>query len=356
MQELRTLAIDGTIAQFAEQPLFDPGVVTGMSLRIDAYWLSWFEAEFWRLGPWPSPLPQRVARVHFGRGYDFEQRPRDWSDYCRSKKLSEHAHPVSVVVILRSVPPSGVPETWPRMVGSHPVIYEYRPEAQLQALSPGDAVKGGLTGTLGGYLWRTTDGQHFALSCAHVFNASTASTGSSVYAGGSYIGNVVESHFPPPSSAKCNRKIQTTTTSGNLDVGVADLVSSPVMHLSVPHAGKVATVTSIAQLGQSDPVILTGAVSGTLHGKIKECNIWKELTFNGSKYCFSDLLVIEDTTHHYVASAFTKDGDSGAWVVNTTGGHVSWDAMHIAGDGANSYCCYAENIMAAIDPNLSLPP
>ena len=73
-------------------------------------------------------------------------------------------------------------------------------------------------------------------------------------------------------------------------------------------------------------------------------------------YCFGDLLVVEDVNFHYLASQFTKAGDSGAWVVSTRAGHASWDAMLIAGDGANAYCCYSENIMAMIDPGLSIPP
>ena len=68
------------------------------------------------------------------------------------------------------------------------------------------------------------------------------------------------------------------------------------------------------------------------------------------------LLVVEDVNFHYLASQFTKAGDSGAWVVSTRAGHASWDAMLIAGDGANAYCCYSENIMAMIDPGLSIPP
>jgi hypothetical protein len=103
-------------------------------------------------------------------------------------------------------------------------------------------------------------------------------------------------------------------------------------------------------------VTLTGATSGTLSAKVKECNIWKELAFQGNSYCFGDLLVIEDVTYHYIASQFTKPGDSGAWLVNTAAGHVSWDAMLIAGDGANAYCSYSENIMAMIDPQLMIPP
>jgi hypothetical protein len=355
MNELRDLAREGLIADFADKPPYSLAneEMTGLSLRVDDYWLAWYWHRYHFGHPWGSPTDQRVARTHYGHRYDFSQRPDDWLDRCKKKGMLREAHPVAIIVILRNEQRNGLPEEWPRFVGEHPVIYEHRPEAILQALASGDSVLGASSGTLGGYLWRASDGRHFALSCAHVFGQGSAST---VHAGSAYVGSVVESHFPPASTGKCNNRIQGPVSSRSVDVAVADLAGSPSIQITIPKVGKLAAQTSIAQIGQGDLVTLTGATSGTLSAKVKECNIWKEMKLNGTSHCFGDLLVIEDVFFHYIASQFTKAGDSGAWVVSTAAGHASWDAMLIAGDGANAYCSYAENIMAIIDSQLTIPP
>ena len=358
MNELRDLARDGPVADFADRPpaAFGYGrasVTSGLSLQVDGYWLSWWGMQDPGFGPWPQPHEQRTGRVHFNRRYDFSRRPEDWDEHCKRKGLHKAAHPVAVVVILRNQPVHGLPESWPRFVGDHPVIYEYRPAAVLQAVQPGDSVSGATMGTLGGYLWRASDGRNFALSCAHVFGNGPASR---VDAGSVHVGSVVESHMPPINTGVCNNRIQTPISVHTVDVAVADLAGNPPIQLAHKGAGKIATRTPIAHIGQGDLVTLNGATSGTLAGKVKECNIWKEFSFHGNTYCFGDLLVVEDVNFHYLASQFTKAGDSGAWVVSTRAGHASWDAMLIAGDGANAYCCYSENIMAMIDPGLSIPP
>jgi hypothetical protein len=364
VNELRNLASDGSIADFIEQrpgsPRLDMGMLGGVSLRLDEYWLSWH----WHRWYWqhvilpaagPSAIDRRAARVHHGDRYDFAYLPDDWSDYCYRKRWKQDAHPVAVVAILRTEMREGIPDAWPRFVGNHPVIYEYRPEAVLQAISPGDSVTGATTGTLGGYLWRPSDGQHFALSCAHVFGEFDPYKPQAVYAGSTNMGRVVDSHFPPVTTGACNNRISGLVIDRSVDAAVADLSGAPSIALPLPGSGKVTAWTPIAHLSSGDQVTIH-AQSGRLSGKVKECNIWKELTFKGNTYCFGDLLVIEDTTHHYIASQFTKPGDSGAWVVSTGAGYPSWDAMLVAGDGANAYCSYAENVMAKVDPTLALPP
>ncbi len=361
MEELRSLGRSGPIADFVARPPFSlpMEVVSGVSLRFDPYWLSSYSFYNFRY-PYPytmAHVPQlRTFRVHGGYRYDMSYRPNDWSDYCASKGLRGDSQPVQVIVILRKELPDGIPESWPRYVDDgYPIVYEYRPEAVLQALAPGDSVSGLSNGTLGGYLWNPTDGRHFAISCAHVFgSAPTYSTSaSSISAGGVVVGKVLESHMPSASTAKCNSHAQSGTPS--VDVAVADLSGGPSIHLPTPSVGKVTLRSQIASLGPGDVVSLTGATSGTVHGTITACNLWKEITFAGATYCFSDLLEVTDATHHYFASSFTRPGDSGAWVVNNSAGHAAWDAMLIGGGGAIAYCAYAENIALAIDPSLALP-
>lgn len=360
MNELRDLARDGPIAEFVDRLDGLPEhAASGVSLRIDEYWLAWFN---WRslhhYGPWSVlPATQRSLRKHSGARYDFDRLPDDWNEHCARKGLRIPGHPVSVVVILRGEAGEVIPDAWPRFVGYHPVVYEHRADAILEALSPSAEVTGVTTGTLGGYLWRASDGQHFGVSCAHVFGLQNAPGGSAVHATGvPFVGKVVESHFPSVSSGKCNNRLQPIATVSTVDVAITDLSGKPAFSVAHPSIGKVAGRTLIQDIGQGDLVTLVGAKGRALSGRVKECNIWKQIKFNGNSYCFGDLLVVEDATHHYLPSKFTKPGDSGAWVIGTGAGYPSWDAMHIAGDGSCSYCCYSENIMALLDPQLSMPP
>lgn len=363
MNELRDLARDGPIAEFVDKLDGLPDhVASGVSLRIDEYWLAWFD--WWlarHYAPWPvlssTAIVQRQWRKHYGMRYDFARVPDDWKEHCSRKGLYRPGHPVSVIVILHGEAGEGIPESWPRFVGDHPVVYEHRPDAVLEGIAPSAEVTGVTTGTLGGYLWRASDGQHFGVSCAHVFGFQNAPGGSAVHdTAGVFVGKVIESHFPNVSSGKCNNRLQPIATVSTVDVAVTDLSGKPAFSVAHPSVGKIAGRTLIQDIGQGDLVALVGANGRTLIGKVKECNIWKELRFNGNSYCFGDLLVVEDATHHYLPSKFTKPGDSGAWVVSTGAGYPSWDAMHIAGDGSCSYCCYSENIMALLDPQLSMPP
>lgn len=217
MNELRELASDGPIADFVDNPDrlgLSVDVMRGVSLQLDAYWrvsylrhLPHYSSAF---GPWWNgrESDQRAMRTHFAMRFDFGYRPHDWEHYCKTKGLPETAHPVSVVVILREELKFGIPESWPRLVAGHPIYYEHRPEARLFAsVTPGSAVSGVTGGTLGGYLWRPSDGTHFAIGCAHVFGEIPAVSAPTVVAGSASIGKVVESRFPAVSAGKCNRRI-----------------------------------------------------------------------------------------------------------------------------------------------------
>lgn len=368
MNELRALGREGDIADFVDRPPhgLSPESVSGVSLRLDDYWLNWYLRAYWAprywggaaVGgvAWPS---QRDLRTHFGVVYDFNAKPPDWDNYCKQRGMHEGAHPVSIVVILRQPLRGGRPESWPTSVGSHFVLYEHRPEAIAHTVRGGNAIHGLSSGTLGGYLWTSHDGRYFAISCAHVVGPMNAAT---VYASGLnamgaarvHVGGVIESVFPPTVGGKCNNRIQPGLN--GVDAAVIDLSGNPSIDLTQPVAGKVSRSTPIGQIGSGDHVTFTGATSGTVNAKVKECNIWKDITVGGRSVCFGDLLVLEDVVFNYVASALSKPGDSGAWVISTQGGVSSWDAMLIGGDGTNSYCAYAENVLATLDPNLRMPP
>ena len=369
MIEIREIGQDGPVADFIDRPPGPllPKAVSGVSLRLDDFWLHWYLRWYWNRQYWRgSPFPplgawgnQRELRTFFGMRYDFAARPDDWGAYCTRKGGGEGTHPVSVVVILRDPIAGPIPESWPRSIAHHRVIYEYRPPAYAQSVRGGDAVRGVASGTLGGYLLNRSDGHHFALSCAHVFGYPLPATGSlrvETSGGGApiHVGSVVEAVFPSGASGKCNNRIQPRFNS--VDAAVADLTGGPSIDITQPSGGRVSQVTPIGQIGPGDPVSFTGATSGRVSAKIKDCNIWKELLVDGQKVCFGDMLELEDVTFNYLASALSKPGDSGAWVISTSSGLASWDAMLVGGDGRTSYCSYAENVMAELDPNLGVPP
>lgn len=375
MQELRDLAQSDLIGDFVEKPPRELSIehVSGVSLKIDEYWLGWFGSRY--AGPfWSRDLQdQRLHRMFFGMRYDFSDRPPDWQEHCRRKGYvrekmpKDGAHPVSVVVILRRPLKQIYGEGYPRFVGPHPIVYELRAEAEGYSLRGGDYVGGSKSGTLGGFLWHTNDLTYYALSCAHVLGDASSpgnlnraySPKPNAFGAKVEIGNVTWSEMPPSkSTSKCNSR--TDPNAPTIDVAIAE-IDGPTLpitpNLIFPNAGKITQWTPIANIGQGDPTSFCGYASGTVNAKVKEATIWKELTLNGTPYCFKDLFVLEDIVFRYVTSALAKHGDSGAWVVNSTSSVVSWDGMLIGGDGVNAYCCYAENIMQSLpDSHLVLPP
>jgi hypothetical protein len=307
-----------------------------------------------------------------GLRYNFDLRPGDWVDHWARKGYSYHdeppvpgAHPVLIIIILRRpLKEIFLFGDYPRNLGPHPIIYEHRPEATGYSLKSGDYIGATYAGTLGGFLWHKNDLTYHGLSCAHVLgDVSSAvkanraySPKPNVFGAKTEIGNVTWSEMPPsPSTTKCNSR--TDPNAPTIDAAFAELDANIIPTLAFPGAGKIAQWTLVANMGQGDPGSFSGYSSGTVQAKIKEATIWKELTINGSAYCFKDIFVLEDSVFHYIASSLAQPGDSGAWIINTTAGVVTWDGMLIGGDGQLAYCCYAENIMAALpDKDILLPP
>ena len=307
---------------------------------------------------------QRVYRSYFGDTYDFNSKPSDWDSYCKRKGYAaadswpgESIHPVLVVVILRRPLKDIFPKggDYPRRLGPHPIIYEYRMEAEGYALRSGDFLGAAQEGTLGGFLWNSRDLTYNAVSCAHVlgresvggkknraYSPKPGALGAKVE-----IGDVIWSQMPSASSTtKCNSRADPNAPT--IDAACAVIDGNTAPNLAFPGAGKITQWTPIASMGQGDPTSFYGNISGHVHAKIKEATIWKEIKLNGTPYCFKDIFALEDTVFQYVAAALAKKGDSGAWVVNATAGVVSWDGMLVGGDGQNAYCCYAANIMSAL--------
>jgi hypothetical protein len=376
VQELRELANGELIGNFVEDPPYGLSIenVSGVSLRIDEYWLAWNRARPLAFGLPPfEPIPQRTSRTFLGARYDFNDRPPDWDSYCTRKgyfgagalTYMTTVHPVLVVVILRR--PLGEifqKGDFPRHVGPHPIVYDHRPDAEAYALRSGDFLGAEAEGTLGGFLWNKRDGAYNAVSCAHVLGKeSVGGSRNRAYSpkpgalGGKVeIGDVIWSEMPKAvSSTKCNSR--TDPNAPTIDAACVVMDSTVTPNLASSWSGKITQHTPIAHMGQGDAASFYGNVSKHVRAKIKEVTIWKEIKVGKTSYCFKDIFVLEDTIFHYVAADLAKKGDSGAWVVNTSAGFASWDGMLVGGDGQNAYCCYAENIMNAMpDKDLILPP
>lgn len=366
MEELRALASTGLIADFVENPPFSLSTeyVSGVSLRIDEFWLYWERAYLWpQIGyplPYhtPHPVPHRELRTFYGARHDFTPRPPTWSAYCRRKGYPiDDAHPVTVVAILRAPFDQKLLGDAPRAIGAHPIVYEYRPEAVGYALAPGDFIGCTGEGTLGGFLWNTSESSYQAMSCAHVLGESgrAYSPRPNVFGTRTEIGSVTFSLLPVASGMKCNRAIQPDAPV--IDLALVTVDAGTATLLTIPDIGRVAADSAIANMDQNDPVWFFGQKSQGVQAKTAELNIWKELKINCTPTCFSDLFVIDHPSYPYIGTNLARPGDSGAWIVTQSMGTVTWDGMLIGGDGLRAYCCFAENIMKTLAKQpLTLPP
>jgi hypothetical protein len=240
-------------------------------------------------------------------------------------------------------------KAYPSGSGGAPIVYEYRPEAVGYVLTPGDFIGCTGEGTLGGFLWNTSELSYQAMSCAHVLGQGGRAYSPRLNVSGARteIGSVTFS-LPPVAAGimKCNRAIQPNAPV--IDLALVTVDAGTQTLLAIPDIGRVATDTAIANMDQNDPVRFFGQKSQGVQAKTAELNIWKELEINYTRTCFSDLFVIDHPSYPYIGTSLAQPGDSGAWIVTQSRGTVTWDGMLIGGDGIRAYCCFAENIMNAL--------
>jgi hypothetical protein len=171
MEELRQLAQGELIGGFVENPPYPLSLenVSGVSLRIDDYWLSWHQYNSTLRSIPISPISQRAMRTFAGTRYDFTVKPPNWSEHCKQRgyRIAD-AHPVLVVVILRKPLDRQLFADAPWSVGPHPIVYEHRPEAVGYSVNCGDFIGCSGDGTVGGFLWNSSDMTYHGMSCAHV--------------------------------------------------------------------------------------------------------------------------------------------------------------------------------------------
>lgn len=371
MEQLRELGRTGIIADWVDNPpsLLGSEQVRGVGLDIDDYWLSWWGIVSAARAPLfvPSALPLgRMQRTSWNIQYDFTQRPPDWTSYCGTRGYPAEGHPVRVIVALRDK--LQITADYPRNVGPHPIIYEVRAQAVAQVQSGDYLARSGIAankfGTVGGFLFNSSDQSHFAVTCAHVLQAGgtghrVVSPRPSIFGLATEVGRVQYNDYPQPTTGKCNNRIGTPVPRIDAATIVIDLGVNVDINGG---AGKIGKISAVADLGPGDEVEFHGARSGRVEAKIAQATIWHEIDVEQVKVCFGDLFAIRPRTNIYVNKALSRSGDSASWVVHTqagTTGTIAWDGMLIAGDGAYSYCCYADSVFQALRQDVAslvLPP
>jgi hypothetical protein len=372
VQELRDLARSDAIASFVADPplLLAEEFVHGVTLVVDRFWLRAFRAAFgyWTEGS-PVSFSYRTRRVITGHKFDFTWRPDGWAAHCAVMGYPDNAHPVAVLVLLRSPVDTAYLSDVPRSVDGHSIRYEYRPPCV--AYGPGSVAAGAqisrgvpptlrpIRGTVGGFLHDRF--RVYAVSCAHVFGpvGSVISQSSGRFAAPTPVADVTFASMPTVSSetTKCNRIAQAAIP--DLDVALAALQHQVTYNPTFPTFGTVDHVSRIADMTGEDEVSFLGANRGRpVPGRLGDLNVWREILIEGRPHCMGDLFTMKPRQHAYVRTELAKPGDSGAWVVSLDNGVVSWDGMVIAGDGPDVYCAFAEHVLAtcrSANPGLVLP-
>lgn len=206
-------------------------------------------------------------------------------------------------------------------------------------------------GTLGGLL-RDSHGTLHGLTCAHVVrNASTGAVDQPAQCdnpgGHPHLGRVL--HESPlttsPGTGICN-----PYASGvHLHTVDAALVGIDPAIAATPHLLGLRPPSGIAGKAAVNPGDLMD-VAGKESGLVRLMATKVALTFKyhdpnaGGHYCFTEAFELSWPSINGVLSGPPlRDGDSGAWLLNTAG---QWAGMVIAADANHGYAMYADNAEA----------
>lgn len=340
-------------------------LLRGVHLHVDPYWVE--AALRWRFGPlWRPHLEGQIFWDEiYDHGVPDRWRPRDWERHNSLLGFPGNAHPARWRVIFREDEhrrefKAELPRTFEGPFGPIPIRYEARPPA-IALLAPGDSLgqqTPATDGTLGGFLIDTRSLDPYLVTCAHVAAAGNDVFSPATPAGaGARIRSVAHAVLPPPDTGSgCNRFTHHPPPA--LDLAIARIHAPQPVNYYIPGIGQPTAVTTIRAMASNQPVSLYGRKSKLVQAELGSLCVYHEVTIAGAAHCFGDLFTLTPPKPWYVNTALVKGGDSGAWIIRSTGGLVGWDGMLIAGDGATGYACFAENIMDECRtalPNLALP-
>lgn len=337
--------------------------VHGVSLGYDEYWLT-AASEIMHSRWWPEIRhypPVRFARLFRMNEPEFQDffrellehyRPPGWAEHARRKGYSESKSPIVIKVLVRSRDVARNPNL-ARSFEGHPVVYQYRADcvAYAATLTSGDSVGpvAKTEGTLGGFLENSNTGDSFLTTCGHVVDSQSSDVYSpSTPSGGKMaVGQVDWKILPPQKTVGgvCNNR-------GNANAIRVDLALVKLdPNAAVPAPSVGLHLTPISAMTTGDPIVFDGFKSKRVQAEIKDLNLWREVKIAGKEHCFGDLFTITPRHRVYINTALAKDGDSGSWIMYDGPHSVmrSWEGMLVAGDGAEVYCCFAENILDECD-------
>lgn len=327
--------------------------------REGSYWSS----DAWRALRRAAQTISSFARVRFDTGF----RPPGWFDHCRLMGYPENAQPIVIKVILKSREPERKGDL-PRSYEGYPIIYEVRPScegyASVSPLLGASSVRRGASikakfddsfGTLGGFLTDRDNGSVFLVSCCHVLGMP----GTAVLAPGrpgfwsrpKEVGEVITADLPPcEDGQRIGRRHPRAGLSGAL--GTVDFALARLEErVSIRPFREVSEVPlSVNQnMVQGEEVHFVAARSGLVRAEIGSLCLNYEITIRGSPRWFRDLFELKHIHPYYFNLRLAKPGDSGAWIVSTLRPSPAWDGMLIGGDGAQAYCCFADNLLSRLD-------
>ncbi len=374
--------------------------VQGALLEVDRYWYrSWVREMAWRYGPgpwwWQIEDDDRFLewiKEHEAARLDFDYRPKDWNDHCKSMGYGEDASPFVIRVILHQ--PSreqpvlkGSKELplaeLPRRFSDHPVVYEQRPRATgtarfmdvlnrtaeyfgLRDRPNGQAAPSigraepNTAGTLGGYLRCPVTGRSYLVSCAHVLGLPMTKVyhpGPFEGHGSTEVGEVRFAEIPIVNSMNTSCNGVATADAGRLDVAVAEIhpphTSNPIEPVSIAHR-----LRQVRNINTYQQVFFDGKVSGRVQAQINAVTIWMPIDLEDygvgrGQHCFGNIfqLAPQDERHGHVA----QSGDSGAWILDRYGDLNCWNGILIAKQGRYGYGCYAEYVLDACKASREFP-
>src|SRR5207248_1477617 len=141
---------------------------------------------------------------------------------------------------------------------------------------------------------------------------------------------------------------RTHSSADSLDLAIAAFDPRVHAHWVYPGFAKPNAVTSFNGMKSGDHVVFFGKTSGRVDCEIGSLCIFHEIDIEKQPRCFGDIFTLTWPKPWYFNTALAKPGDSGAWILRSRVGFVSWDGMVFACDGATAYACFADNIMNVV--------
>lgn len=254
----------------------------------------------------------------------------------------------------------------------------YRPSSRsvLHSAEAGGCIAPGLSGrgygTVGGFLCDSFDLNLYALTAAHVCDATDGFTAPTLLP--SAPGPVREAarialwstrglllpRLRPQDCPFLSESAATQIPRGYCTVQAASSgtgLDAALHRVSLPHE-RLSTVeiTPIAALSQGLPLTFAGARSGLQSVKICAWSIWHSYERrDGADVCIDDCLQIRLSERPYVRTTLSQGGDSGAWLLARGVDQTHWVGMLTGGDSDRAGIVPALRIVDHFSSTLGLP-